>query len=146
MFIIVVGLLIAFAFWFMINKTKLGMLMRAIISDREMVGCLGVNVNRLFSIMFMIGMGIAGLGGVLNAPVTGMSPKEGLSVFGNIMPILLIGGMRNMNGCLPAALLVGIVNAFGAIYFPQYYNLIPAALMVICMFIKPNGVFTRKEA
>ncbi len=145
-FMIVVGLLIAFAFWFMINKTKLGMLMRAIISDREMVGCLGVNVNRLFSIMFMIGMGIAGLGGVLNAPVTGMSPKEGLSVFGNIMPILLIGGMRNMNGCLPAALLVGIVNAFGAIYFPQYYNLIPAALMVICMFIKPNGVFTRKEA
>ena len=145
-FMIVVGLLIALAFWLMINKTKLGMLMRAIISDRQMVGCLGVNVNMLFSVMFMIGMGIAGLGGVLNAPVTGMSPKEGLSVFGNIMPILLIGGMRNMNGCLPAALLVGIVNAFGAIYFPQYYNLIPAALMVICMFIKPNGVFSRKEA
>ena len=146
LFMIVVGALIAFAFWFMINKTKLGMLMRAIIKDREMVACLGINVNRLFSIMFMIGMGIAGLGGVINAPITGMSPKEGLSIFGNIMPILMIGGMRNMNGCLPAALLVGLVNAFGAIYFPQFYNLLPAALMVICMFIRPNGVFSRKEA
>ena len=130
----------------MINKTKLGMLMRAIIKDREMVACLGINVNRLFSIMFMIGMGIAGLGGVINAPITGMSPKEGLSIFGNIMPILMIGGMRNMNGCLPAALLVGLVNAFGAIFFPQFYNLLPAALMVICMFIRPNGVFSKKEA
>ncbi|WP_320128702.1 branched-chain amino acid ABC transporter permease [uncultured Sphaerochaeta sp.] len=145
-FMIVVGSVIAFAFWFMINKTKLGMLMRAIINDREMVACLGVNVNRLFSIMFMIGMGIAGLGGVVNAPITGMSPKEGLSVFGNIMPILLIGGMRNMNGCLPAALMVGLANAFGVIVFPQYYNLIPAALMVVCMFIRPQGIFTKKEA
>lgn len=145
-FMIGVGIFIASAFWVMINRTKLGMLMRAIINDREMVACLGINVNSLFSIMFMIGMGIAGLGGVINAPISGISPKDGLSVFGNIMPILLIGGMRNMNGCLPAALMVGLVNGFGVIILPQYYNLIPAALMVICMFIKPEGIFTRKEA
>lgn len=143
-FMIIVGVIIALAFWFMINKTKLGMIMRAIIKDREMVSGLGINVNRMFSVMFMIGMAIAGLGGVLQAPITGMSPKEGLSVFGNIMPILMIGGMRNMNGCFPAALIVGLVNAFGAIVLPQYYNLLPAALMVICMFIKPEGIFTRK--
>ena len=144
LFMILVGAVIAFAFWFMINKTKLGMLMRAIIKDREMVACLGINVNRLFSVMFMIGMGIAGLGGVINAPITGMSPKEGLSIFGNIMPILMIGGMRNMNGCLPAAIMVGLINAFGAIYLPQFFNLLPAALMVICMLIKPEGIFTKK--
>lgn len=144
-FEIVIAGLIAGAFWFMINKTKLGMLTRAIISDRPMVANLGVNTNRLFSILFMIGIGIAGLGGVLNAPVTGMGPKEGLSVFGNVMPILCIGGLRNMDGCLPAALLVGLVNAFGAIYLPQYYNVLPAALMVICMFINPKGIFTKKE-
>lgn len=145
-FEIVVSALIAFAFWYMINRTKLGMLTRAIISDRPMVANLGVNVNRMFSILFMIGIGIAGLGGVLNAPITGLSPKEGLSVFGNVMPILVIGGLRNMDGCLPAALLVGLVNAFGAIYLPQYYNLLPAALMVIAMFINPHGLFTKKEA
>lgn len=146
LFEIVVASVIAFAFWFMINKTKLGMLTRAIISDRPMVANLGVNVNQMFSILFMVGIGIAGLGGVLNAPITGMSPKEGLSVFGNVMPILVIGGLRNMDGCLPAALLVGLVNAFGAIYLPQYYNILPAALMVIAMFIRPQGLFTRKEA
>lgn len=146
LFEIVVSAIIAFAFWFMINKTKLGMLTRAIISDRPMVANLGVNVNQMFSILFMVGIGIAGLGGVLNAPITGMSPKEGLSVFGNVMPILVIGGLRNMDGCLPAALLVGLVNAFGAIYLPQYYNILPAALMVIAMFIRPHGLFTRKEA
>jgi branched-chain amino acid transport system permease protein len=143
-FMIIFGVVIAFAFWLMMNKTRLGMTMRAIINDREMVSCLGINVNLMFSVMFMIGMGIAGLGGVLQAPITGMSPKEGLSVFGNIMPILMIGGMRNMNGCLPAAIIVGLVNAFGAIYLPQIYNLLPAALMVICMFIKPQGIFTKK--
>lgn len=146
LFEILVSAIIAFAFWFMINKTKLGMLTRAIISDRPMVANLGVNVNQMFSILFMVGIGIAGLGGVLNAPITGMSPKEGLSVFGNVMPILVIGGLRNMDGCLPAALLVGLVNAFGAIYLPQYYNILPAALMVIAMFIRPHGLFTRKEA
>lgn len=146
LFMIVVGAIIAFVFWFMMNRTKLGMLMRAIIKDREMVACLGINVNRLFSVMFMIGMATAGLGGVLNAPITGMSPKEGLSVFGNIMPILMIGGMRNMNGCLPAALLVGLINAFGAIYLPQLFNLLPAALMVVCMLINPNGIFEKREA
>lgn len=146
LFMILVGAVIAAAFWFMINRTRLGMLMRAIIKDREMVACLGINVNRLFSVMFMIGMGIAGLGGVLNAPITGMSPKEGLSVFGNIMPILMIGGMRNMNGCLPAALIVGLINAFGAIYLPQFFNLLPAAVMVVVMLIKPNGIFEKKGA
>ena len=145
LFEIAVSAAIAFAFWFMINKTKLGMLTRAIISDRPMVANLGVNVNQMFSILFMIGIGIAGLGGVLNAPVTGQSPKEGLSVFGNVMPILVIGGLRNMDGCLPAALLVGLVNAFGAIYLPQYYNVLPAALMVIAMAINPQGLFTKKE-
>ncbi len=145
LFMIFVGALIALAFWLMINKTKLGMIMRAIIKDREMVSCLGIDTNKLFSIMFMIGMGIAGIGGVLNAPITGMSPKEGLSIFSNIMPILIIGGLRNMNGCLPAALLVGLVNAFGAIYLPQYYNLLAPALMVISVIIKPNGLFTRVE-
>lgn len=146
LFEIAVSAVIAFAFWYMINRTKLGMLTRAIISDRPMVANLGVNVNQMFSILFMIGIGIAGLGGVLNAPISGMSPKEGLSVFGNIMPILCIGGLKNMDGCLPAALLVGLVNAFGAIYLPQYYNVIPAALMVVCMFINPQGIFTKKEA
>lgn len=146
LFMITIGAIIAFSFWFMINKTKLGMMMRAIIKDREMASCLGINVNKLFAIMFMVGTGIAGLGGVINAPITGMSPKEGLSIFGNIMPILMIGGMRNMDGCLPAALLVGLVNAFGAIVLPQYYNLLPAALMVLCMFIKPDGIFTKKGA
>lgn len=145
LFVIAVSAAIAFAFWYMINRTKLGMLTRAIISDRPMVANLGVNVNQMFSILFMIGIGIAGLGGALNAPITGMSPKDGLSVFGNVMPILCIGGLKNMDGCLPAALLVGLVNAFGAVYLPQYYNVLPAALMVICMFINPRGVFTKRE-
>ena len=110
-FEIVISGITAFAFWLMINKTKLGMLTRAIISDRPMVANLGVNVNRMFSVLFMI----------------------------------CIGGLRNMDGCLPAALLVGLVNAFGAVYLPQYYNVLPAALMVICMFINPQGIFTKRE-
>lgn len=145
LFMIFFATLIAIAFFIMFYKTKLGMYFRAIISDREMVESLGINVKSLNSIMFAISIALGGIAGALYSPLSGQSPKEGLVIFGNIMPILMIGGMRNLKGALPAALLVGLVNSFGAIYVPSIYNLLPFLLMVIVMIIKPQGLFTKKE-
>lgn len=146
LFIIAFSALIAIAMRLMFNKTKLGIYFRAIISDRHMVECLGINVQRLFTVMFMIGLGLGGIAGALNAPISGLTPGQGLTVFNSVFPVLLVGGLDNMDGALPAALVIGLASAFAAIFMPTYYNLVPSVIMVIVAFFKPKGLFARKEA
>ena len=145
-FIIVFSGLIAVALRLMFNKTKLGIYFRAIISDRHMVECLGINVQRLFTIMFMIGLGLGGIAGALNAPISGLTPQQGLTIFNSVFPVLLVGGLNNMDDALPAALIIGVISSFAAIFVPTYYNLVPSVIMVVSTFFKPNGLFKRKEA
>lgn len=145
-FIIVVSIIVALGFWFMFNKTKLGIYFRAIISNRDMVEHLGINVQKLFTIMFMIGIALGGLAGVLNAPISGLTPKQGLTIFNSVFPALMVGGMENINGCLPASLFLGIASSMAALFLPTYYNLVPAVIMIIVMLFKPQGLFTRREA
>lgn len=143
-FIIVISTIIAVAFWVMFYKTKIGMYFRAIISDRTMVESLGINVKLMFSLMFMIGVGLAGIAGALNSPLSGISTAQSLMLFGQVMPCLMIGGLGNMKGALPAALFVGVAQALAAIFIPTYYNIVPSVLMVLVMYFKPEGLFTKK--
>lgn len=137
---------IAIAFWMMLTHTKLGILFRAIISDHKMVECLGINVHLLFAVMFMIGVGLSGIAGTLNSPLTGLTPKQGLNVFSTVMPVVMIGGMRNLGGTFPAAISLGIVSAFAAVFMPAFYNVVPFCFMVICLIFRPEGLFTKKGA
>lgn len=143
----IAGFLVFILYWQLMDKTKLGALLRATISDRTQITCMGWNVRFLFTVMFILAMAMCGLAGFLNAPIQVMSTRSGTTIFANIMPIIFIGGLFNMKGALPAALLVGLVNAFGAIYFPQVYTMIPSLIMVVVMLIKPDGILSkRKEA
>lgn len=144
-FIILISAIIAIIFWIMFYKTKLGYYFRAIISDSSMVSNLGINVQFMYTLMFMIGVGMAGIAGALKSPLSGLQVGQSMTLFGTVMPVLIIGGMNNMKGALPAALTLGVLQAIAAIFMPTYYNLIPSVAMVICMFFKPEGLFTRKE-
>lgn len=146
LFIIAFSAVIAIALKLMFTKTKLGIYFRAIISDHHMVECLGINVQRLFTVMFMIGLGLGGIAGALNAPISGLTPGQGLTIFNSVFPVLLVGGIDNMDGALPAALVLGVASALAAVFIPTYYNLVPSIMMVVVMFFKPNGLFTKKEA
>ena len=146
LFIIAFSALIALALALMFQKTKLGIWFRAIISDRSMVECLGINVQTLFTVMFMIGLGLGGIAGALNAPISGLTPQQGLTIFNSVFPVLLVGGLNSMSGALPAALVIGLAQSFAAVFIPTYYNLVPSVIMVIVTFFKPNGLFTKKEA
>jgi branched-chain amino acid transport system permease protein len=140
-FIIIISGLIALGLWLMFEKTKLGMLFRAIISDRPMVANLGVDVARLFSIMFMFGVWLSGVAGVLMSPIIGLDAQMAMQVLFTIMTVLVIGGLTSMRGAFFAALIVGIANALGSMLLPWFYTLIPAALMIIVLLIKPQGLF-----
>jgi branched-subunit amino acid ABC-type transport system permease component len=140
-FIIIISGLLALGLWLMFEKTKLGMLFRAITADRPMVSNLGVDVARLFSIMFMFGVWLSGVAGVLMAPIIGLDAQMSMQVLFTIMTVLVIGGLKSMRGVLFSALIVGVANALGSMLLPWFYTLIPAALMIIVLLVKPQGLF-----
>ena len=143
LFTIAISLAIGVILWVVLNYSKLGMYFRAIISDRKMVENLGINVNLLYIAMFMIGTGLGGVAGALNAPISGISPKAGLTVFASVMPALQIGGMGNMKGCLPAAATLGVITGIASLVIPTYYNCVASAGRVIILFFKPHGLFSK---
>jgi branched-subunit amino acid ABC-type transport system permease component len=146
LFIIGISTVTALVFWIMFYKTRLGMYFRAIINDRNMVECLGVNVQIIFSLMFMIGIGMAGTAGALNSPLSGIQTGQSMNLFSSVMPVLIIGGMNNMKGALPAALLLGVAQAISAIFLPTYYNIVPSIIMIVVMLVKPEGLFVKGGA
>ncbi len=144
-FIVAASGVIAAGLWLMFEKTRIGMIFRAIISNRPMVDCLGINVTLLFSIMFAFGVWLSGLAGVLMAPIIGIDPQGSMDILFSMMTVLVIGGIKSMKGAFFAALLVGVINAFGSMFLPWFYALIPAALMIIVLLIRPQGLFGEKE-
>ena len=145
-FTIFFALLIGAIFLLAFRYTKIGMYFRAIISDRAMVENLGINVNKVFMMMFIIGTGLGGLAGALNAPIQGISPKAGLTILAQVMPALQLGGMGNIKACLPASIILGVITGIAAMVIPLYYNVAASAVMVVFMFFKPRGLFAKKEA
>ena len=140
-FLIVISGLIALGLWLMFERTRLGMMFRAIISDREMVGNLGINVTLVFSVMFMFGVWLSGVAGVLMAPIIGIDSQLAIQVLFTLMTVLVIGGLTSMRGALFGSLLVGIASALGSMLLPWFYTLIPAAMMIVVLLIKPEGLF-----
>jgi branched-chain amino acid transport system permease protein len=143
--IIIVAGLFAIGLWLMFEKTKLGMIFRAIISDREMVGNLGINVTLLFSVMFMFGVWMSGVAGVLMAPIIGIVGQKAMDILFSIMTVIVIGGLTSMRGALFAALIVGVANALGSLLLPWFYTLIPGILMIIVLMVRPEGLFVKSE-
>lgn len=144
-FLIVISLFIAFMLWLIFQKTKLGMIFRAIIADRKMTEALGINVQLIYMLMFVIGVGLSGLAGAINLPVGGFDATTSMSAFAGIFPILVIGGLGNMQGTLPAAMVVGVITAITAIVAPDFFTFISSICMIICILIKPEGLFTRRK-
>jgi branched-chain amino acid transport system permease protein len=127
--------------WLMFEKTRLGMIFRAIISDRMMVDNLGINVSLLYTVMFMFGVWMSGVAGVLMAPIMGIMALKSMDILFSIMAVIIIGGLTSMRGCLISALIVGISISLGSLFLPWFYTLIPALLMIIVLLIRPQGLF-----
>ena len=144
-FIIAISGVMAVGLWLMFDKTRLGMVFRAIVNNRPMVGCLGINVTLLFTVMFAFGVWLSGVAGVLMAPIIGIDPESSMTMLFSMMTVLVIGGLKSMKGAFFAALLVGMVNAVGSLLLPWFYALIPAALMIVVLIIKPQGLFGKRE-
>jgi branched-subunit amino acid ABC-type transport system permease component len=142
-FVIGVGLVVAVGLWALFEKTWWGRTVRATASDREMANAIGVNVPRVFSGVFMLGSMLAALGGALGTPVRVVAPGIGAAMIIQAFIITVIGGLGNLKGAFVSSLIVGIVSAYGTLFFPVFELFFIFVIMAVVLLVRPQGLFTR---
>jgi len=142
-FAAVICIAIAAALYFLVSKTRLGMLIRAGESNREMVEALGVNIKSLYTIVFAIGVMLAAISGIIAAPMSSIVPGMGESVLITCFVVVVIGGMGSIKGAFVGALLVGIISTFAAVLVPTMSNMIIYIFMILVLLVKPQGLFAK---
>jgi branched-chain amino acid transport system permease protein len=156
--IIAVGLAVALGLYLLIVRTRLGMLIRAGAANRVMLGALGVNVTLLYTLVFVLGAGLAALAGVMAGPIFTVESGMGESVLISAFVVIVIGGIGSIRGAFVAALLVGIVDAVGRAYLrpvlamfmnraaadnagPALASMLIYIVMAAVLFVRPQGLF-----
>jgi branched-chain amino acid transport system permease protein len=138
------GIVVALGIWQFLERTRLGLLIRATSQNAEMVHALGTDVRLVRSAVFGIGCGLAGIGGVLAAPLVtaslGMAPNAVIDTF----VIVIIGGMGSFLGSAIAAVLVGFVQVFGTYYFPDFALALMYLLMLLVLVVRPGGLLGKE--
>ena len=145
--ILLVGPLVALGMWWVLHRTRWGILIRAATSDREMVGALGVNQTWLFTGVFVLGAWLAGLAGALQVPRVALTLTMDSSVLAEAFVVVVIGGMGSPFGALLGAVLIGVLQAFGILFLPREFHLaIIFILMAGVLIVRPWGLMGRPEA
>jgi branched-chain amino acid transport system permease protein len=141
LFISGVCVALALAMYAVISRTRLGMAIRAGSANREMVASLGIDVKKLFRLMFAAGVALATLAGMLAAPIASVYPGMGNQILIICFVGVVIGGLGSVRGALAAALLVGAVDTFGKVFFPQAAGVLVYVLMAVVLLWRPEGLF-----
>jgi len=143
--LIIISALVLLALWFLFRKTRWGTLVRAATQDREMVAALGVNQAWLFSSVFFLGAVLAGLGGALQLPKGGADLLLDMNIIAAAFVVVVVGGMGSITGAFLAAVLIGELNAFGVLIFPQITLVLMFLVMAVVLVIRPWGLLGKPE-
>jgi branched-subunit amino acid ABC-type transport system permease component len=143
LFILALGLAVAIAFWLVLQRTRLGRLIRAAALDRETLGALGVNVSALYTGVFVLGSFLGGLGGALVAPVRTIVPGMDTEIIVEAFVVVVIGGLGSFWGTFLGALIYGQVLSFGILFFPRFSIFAVFALMAAVLILRPWGLLGR---
>lgn len=144
LFIIVLGLVIFGGLAFVLSQTQIGAMIRAGVDNDAMAACVGINVERLFFIVFCVGCALAGLAGAVAAPLLSVMPDMGLQILIPTLIVIVIGGLGSLKGAIAGSLIFGFVQTFGAVLAPQLASILIYALLAAVLVIKPQGLFPAK--
>jgi branched-chain amino acid transport system permease protein len=139
-------IVVAVAMYFVVNRTRLGMMIRAGASNRDMVRGLGIDIRRLYRIVFAGGVALAALAGMIAAPMSSVYPGMGGSVLIICFVVVVIGGIGSIWGALIASLLVGFVDTFGKVFFAEYSGIGIYLLMAVILLWRPEGLLSARRA
>lgn len=143
LFVIGVTTLVLGALWLFIEKTSFGLIVRAGARDPHIVRILGIDVGRVWLLVFGLGTGIAGLAGFLAAPMQGISPEMGAPVLIVAFVVTVVGGMGSLVGAVAAGLLVGVVESLAVLFFPEAAKVSMFVIMAVVLLVRPQGLFGR---
>jgi branched-chain amino acid transport system permease protein len=139
-FLLLVSVCVTFGMWLFIEKTKYGSIIRAGTEDSEMVSALGINISRVFTLIFGLSMAIAGLSGVLAAPIRGVEPMMGEAILGICFAVVIIGGMGSFMGAIIGGVIVGLSQSLVTLIMPSASIIVVFLVMALILLLKPRGL------
>lgn len=141
LFVIAFGSILAFGLVWGLERTVLGSVIRGAVEHREMVAALGIDVRLLFAIVFGAGAGLAGIGGVIAAPILSVYSHMGMTVVVSTLVVVVVGGLGNVRGSLVRALIVGLADTLAQAYYSEAELFVSYALLFLVMVFRPQGLF-----
>ena len=142
-FVIVFTLVLAFLLWLLLERTRLGSIVRAGVADQEMVSGLGINITVVFTAVFAVGAALAAISGVIAGPVLGMHPGMDFDVLIVALIVVVVGGLGSFSGAFWGSLLIGIADTFGKVLQPDFSMALTFAVMAAVLLLRPAGLFGR---
>jgi branched-chain amino acid transport system permease protein len=137
--VVVVGLVVG-GLWLFLQRTNVGLIVRAGIRDHVMIRALGVRFDRYRTLVFAIGVAVAGIAGVLTGPITGVYPEMGADILIPAFVVVVVGGMGSFWGSVVAGLLIGVLVSVTTLYASIYAGIVPFVLMILVMTFRPRGL------
>ena len=137
------GIAIGVLLWLFLNRTRIGMMIRAGVDDRAMLAATGVNVNLVFAVTFAIGAGLAGFGGVIGAVELSMVPGEDVRLLLASLIVVIVGGMGSVVGAAVGATILGTAETYGLAYAPTYSVVFTFVILVLVLAFRPRGILGR---
>ncbi len=144
--VVVMSVLIALGLWLLLDKTRLGVMIRASVDDRQMAQGVGVPATRLFTIVFCLGAALAGLGGVLASPILSVYPGLDADMLPLALVVVILGGLGSLAGAFVGSFIIGFIYSFGQVLFPDLAYIILFLPMVLILAVRPRGLFGRITA
>ena len=141
--VIAFSLVVCFATWFAIERTRLGSYLRAATENPTLVRAFGINVPRMVTLTYGFGVGLAALAGVMAAPIYNVSPQMGSDLIIVVFAVVVIGGMGSIMGAIVTGFVLGIVEGLTKVFFPEASNTVIFVIMVIVLLVRPAGMFGR---
>jgi branched-chain amino acid transport system permease protein len=142
--IFVAAVVIGIAMWLALNRTRIGMMVRAGVDDRDMLAATGVPIQLVFVAVFALGAGLAGIAGVVGGTFQSLSPGEDTRFLLASLVVVIVGGMGSIPGAALGALIIGLAEQLGSVYIPTYAIVVTFLIMVLVLALRPQGLLARR--
>ena len=142
--IFVAAVVIGVAMWLALNRTRVGMMVRAGVDDRDMLAATGVPIQLVFVVVFALGAGLAGIAGVVGGTFQSLSPGEDTRFLLASLVVVIVGGMGSIPGAALGAVIIGLAEQLGSVYIPTYAIVVTFLIMVLVLALRPQGLLARR--
>ena len=136
--------IIGIAMWLALNRTRIGMIIRAGVDDRDILAATGVRIQIVFVLVFALGAGLAGIAGVVGGTFQSLSPGEDIRFLLASLVVVIVGGMGSIPGAALGALIIGLAEQLGSVYIPTYAIVVTFLIMVLVLALRPQGLLARR--